>query len=121
MRGTTVPCGEAIEDGARAIARFEVDADNPDWIGASLEALGDGAVELGIDSSAHIRLRFVEDAIHIVCDGCVSLFLAGEGPLGDNTTSNGWHIDCYWPMVAWVRPDLPRFVGADEIILFSTP
>jgi len=72
--------------------RFEVDAADPGWIGASFEALGDGAVELGVAGALHICLGFLDNAIGIVCDGCISLFLASEGPLGDDTASNGWYI-----------------------------
>ena len=89
-------------------------------IGASLEALGDGSIELGIDGSADVRLGFVDDTICIVSDGGVCLFLAGEGPFGGTPASNGWHIDCNWSMVAWIWPNYPWFAGAHEIVLFST-
>ena len=47
---------EAIENGSGAITCLEVDDPDPRLIGASLEALWDGSVELGVDSAAHVRL-----------------------------------------------------------------
>ena len=90
-----VPCGDTVEDGVRAIACFEVDAADPGWIGASFEALGDGAVERGVDGVSDMHLRFVDDATGIVVGYCcIGLLLAGQGPRGDNTTRNGWYIHC---------------------------
>jgi len=66
---------EAIEDGAQAVARLEIDTVDFCWIGALLEVLWDSVVELGVDGRAYIRLRFKDDALCIICDDGVSLFL----------------------------------------------
>ena len=53
----------------------------------------------------------------LVPRGCVD---TGEGPLGDDTASDGWYIYCCWAVVSWVLSDFPWGVRVDEVILVST-